>query len=752
MIGRLQRIKLLNQIVGEQMQGGRFPSLGDSLSQVTGYLKGRRFGAPLAQFRPAIMGHPIGGTKGNDIQLTFEELLDDLKLLFAAQVELAARSVDLYDIFGTRRDRLALKMAQLRLSAQTALAQQAAASRTSVVDSFQTLDFVNLDTTTAQVDLSEGICCLPPDQSSSVRYDGSRVKVVKTILPTGGRERGHTFETVFSPYRLDAWYATIPVGSTYEVHVNATGADYSQGETDEVTLNAVTIEPTGPIHVAVDWSPDGFNWHNLSPAPSQTIRDRTTFHFNPVRVGFLRFRLTHSEEVATSNAGRQKPIGIKRIELLAKGFSSSASLYSNEYRFTEAVHTVVAQSDQETPVGTRIVSYVSQSAAGPWTQLVGGPVTFDTIQWQEVLINTLAEEQSGVPATMWQAAIPEAAQPLPNSGELIAGRGQVQLSAFPFDWRQLGDHDHILEQEDWDRKLGMIRSGVLIPAGALGDLNSDGFTSAKNPLGTDDRQDNESFMVLTLVQTSGQFVLQPGYNYRLRAYLWCSTPVTLENQRIGVVNPSAHGGLGNTKVAPVSVFVNNTKIYQNQTATTHVNLLSGSQYLATIPLVQGWNALEILMQVPADLALGQNGLATQDVYLYFQPNLFSQNLSQDLKIDYIQAWQEPWKRVTEFDLRYNTALGNREVWAFKFDNALNLTSAFLLNHDPMNSANQAVLHPSYTTLDGTSAGYPVNLILRYPVEIPMATDQRALFYRADFLMDPGAVAPPILKSYKLIVN
>ena len=57
---------------GEQMQSGRFPTLGDTLAQVTGYLKGRRFGAPLAQFRPAIPGHPIGGPKGNDIQLTFE--------------------------------------------------------------------------------------------------------------------------------------------------------------------------------------------------------------------------------------------------------------------------------------------------------------------------------------------------------------------------------------------------------------------------------------------------------------------------------------------------------------------------------------------------------------------------------------------------------------------------------------------------------------------------------------------------------
>lgn len=752
MIGRLQRIRVLNQVVGTQMQGGRFPSLGDALAQVTGYLKGRRFGAPLTQFRPALTGQPIGGAKGNDIQLTFEELLEDLKLTFSAQIELASRAIDLYDIFSTRRDRLALKLAQLRVSAQTALAQQAAASRTSVFDSFHTLEFVNLDTTSAQVDLAEGLCTLAPDQSASVRYDGARVKVLKTIMPTGGRERGHTFDTVFSPYRLDAWYATIPAGSFVEVHVNVTGADYSQGGADEVSLNAITLEPTGPLHVLIDWSPDGANWHDLSPAPARTIRDRTTFHFNPVRVGFLRFRLGLSEEAAGGSAERQKPIGLKRIELLAKGFSSSASLYSNEYRFTEAVHTVVAEIEQETPVGTRIASYLSQTADGPWTPFVGGPITFDTIQWQELQVNSLSEEQPGVPATMWEAAIPGAAQPLPNAGELVAGRGQVQLSAFPFDWRQLGDRDHILEREDWARNLGLLRSGVFTPAGARDDLTANGFTAAKNPLGTDDPSSLDSFMLLALIQGDGNFVLQPGYNYRLRAALWCSAPVTLENQRIGIVNPSSNDGLAGTRVAPVSVFVNDNKVYQNQVAATHVNFLSGSQYLATLPLIQGWNSLEILLQVPADLVAGDNGLASQDVYLYFQPNLFSQNLAQDLKIDYIQAWPDPWKRVTEFDLRYNTGLGNREVWAFKFDNTTNLTSALLLNHDPVNSANQATLHPSYTTLDGTSAGYPIRLILRYPVEIPLALDQRALYYRADFFMDPGASAPPLLRSYKLIVN
>jgi hypothetical protein len=756
MIGRLQKTKLLEKVIAQTMKGGRYPKVRDVIASILSSLKGKRFGAPFVGVRPAVPGQPIGGPRGNDIELMFGEMKEDLQLLFEALIDLAARNIDIYDIFSVRRDRLTLKLNQLRLETLTLLAQQAAGSRSSVTDSFNTLDNIDLTLgkTTARIDLDEGVVTLPPDSRNSIRYDGTRAKVVRTTVPPGGTEAGPPFQTVFDPYRLGAWYATLPIGQEYVAEVNVTGTDYDKGGTDEVTVNALRVEPTGPIHLEIDWSPDGKNWHRLDPAAQATIRDKHTFHFTPVNLGYLRFRIRHSEEIIASAAGQTRPVGLKRIEILQRGYNSFATLYSKEFRFTETIHTVVAEIDAQVPFGTRVQSYVSLTTDGPWQPLIGGPVTFDTRVWQDLTIKEVSEEQEDVPSTMWRVAVPEAQQPLPNTGEMIAGRGQIQISAYPFDWRQMGDRAHIPDPADWSRPLAEIRTRTFRPIAGIGttDIVSGSFSSDRNPVAFDDST-GESFMTVAVLGGDGTFSLQPGYNYRIRTYAWATAPVTLENQRIGVVNL---GGTAGTIIAPLALFVNGEKVFQRDIAATSIADLAGSQYQATIPLKQGYNDIQLLVQLPADLAAGSDGLAANSVHVYFQPNLFSPNLTDEMGIEYIQAYRDPWKRVSEFDLRYNIAPGHREAWAWD----INLNDGqdqgklqyVLLNHDPTNSAGRSTVHQSFQTIDGLNIGEPINLFVRYPSERLDSTEKRSLYFRADLFQDPGASSPPVLRGYRLIVN
>lgn len=754
MIALLQKTRLLATALLERMRGGRPPNVTDELTTLQNLMDGRRFGAPLTRFRAAVPGLPIGGEDGKDIQRTFEELREDIRLLYEAQVNLSARVLDLADLNAVRRDRLTLAMNQLRLKALTLLAQASAGSKNSIVDSFNTLQFTDNDRTTARVDLDEGVVTLPPNSQSSVKYDGTRSRVTRTVVPPNTSEPGASFQAVFSPYRLDAWYVTMPVGSTYEAHLNVTGADYEQGASEEVLINAIRIEPTSPLHIEIQWSPEGFNWHALNPAVSRTIRDRTTFYFEPVRVGFLRFRIRHSEELSADSTRQIRPVGIKRIELFKRGFNPTAQFFSTEHRLEEPVHTVVAELEADVPLGTRIEAYVARSPDGPWQKLGEAPVTFDVIEYLEQRVSTISEEDSSNPATMWEFLVPSSAQPINiQVGEMVAGRDQIQISAYKFDWRNLGDREHIPQLDDWENPLGEVRSGVFAPAGALGseDITDSSFVDLKNPVGTDSRDGD--FTVFPILQGNGSFVLQPGYNYRVRAYVWCPAPVTLERQRIGVVNPAVSGGTAEAKIAPLSLFVNGRKIYQNDVSAASVATLSGSQYQATIPFLQGWNSIELLVQLPANLTRAQGGLASGDVYIYLQPNLFASNREEDLGIRYLQAYKDPWPRYSEFDLRYNVPFGRREAWAWKLDVANGIIKSVLFNHDVLNSANNRNSpHPSFVTLDGQNAGYPVDLILRYPSERPSADDNRVLFFRADLFQDPGTSAPPVLRSYRLIVN
>jgi hypothetical protein len=301
-----------------------------------------------------------------------------------------------------------------------------------------------------------------------------------------------------------------------------------------------------------------------------------------------------------------------------------------------------------------------------------------------------------------------------------------------------------------------VRTGLFQPLGSLyaaGDdaIAASGLLTALSPLAVDTFQ-GRNFMTLAIVGPEGNLALQPGYNYRARVSVWCPVPTALDGQAIGVVNPKEYGGTGNVTVAPLSFWVNGNKVFQRLTAATAVDELSGSAYQCTIPLQQGWNTLELLVQVPADLQRNVGGVANQQVHVYWQPNLFGPNAEQTLGIRLVQAWPAGWTRVSEFDLRYNTAPATRSRWAWKTDVSVGNITAVLLNYDPRNSRYRTDFHPSYTTIDGVNASFPVNLLLRYPIERPLPESQgttlidpRTLYYRADLYLEGGAAAPPVVQ-------
>jgi hypothetical protein len=317
-----------------------------------------------------------------------------------------------------------------------------------------------------------------------------------------------------------------------------------------------------------------------------------------------------------------------------------------EHRFQEVVHTVVTELDMRLPYGTKIQAYVAQDAAGPWLPVSNAPVVFDTRRFVTVPVDSLGEEDTTNPATLWAQGISPVDPPLPNTGELDAGIEQVAISAYPFDWKAKGDRLHVPEPDDWASPYGTVRSGVFMPVGEMStEVASTSFTSGKTPLAYDG-----DYLTLCLLQGDGTFALQPGYNYQVQAAVWCPTAITLEGQQMGLVNT---GGTANAEILPASVFLNGKRVWQGTKCVTAKSGLSAAAYQATLALQQGWNQIEILLQVPADLVAGSAGLAANTVHFYFQPNLFAQNRTADLGIQNLRAWAAPWKRVSEFDLRYN---------------------------------------------------------------------------------------------------
>lgn len=750
MIARLQKTALVEQVLQETLQAGIYPDRNAILQEAERRLGRRQFGAPFTQFRAAVPGLPIGGRDGRDLARNFQELLADLELLYTALFQLSTRAIDLYDLFSMRRDSLSLKMAQLKVEAGTLLAQVNAASRDSVGDSFNTLEHTDQDRTNAFVDLDEGAVNLKPDSENSVSYDGSRIRVVRTLRPAGASDQGQPFSAVFSPYRTDAWYAQVPNGATYEIQVSVTGADYDAGDTAEVEINALRIQPTGPLRFTVQWSPDGRNWHDLDPVLDTVVTDQRTFHFETITVGYLRFRMA-----GAGNTSGASVIGIKRLELMARGYNLSTSFYSTEWKFADPIHTVVASLETEVPFGTKIDSFLAQNADGPWVRISSGPIHFGNVLDQKVDLTAFAPESDA--GRIYYAAIPDK-YVLPESGELWAGADQVELSAFPYDWGIGMERDHLPAREDWDSPKGMVRSGVFSPRGdlTLNEAGADSFADDRNPLAIQSANDR-TYGVLCLTEPDGTWVLQPGYNYRLRAYIFCTSPQTLEDQKLGIINPEDSGGTRTAIVAPHSLFLNGNKIYERKNCAVSVDLLNDT-YAATLPLQQGWNMLELLVQLPTDLEVKRttagSGVSSGQILLLFQPDLFTQ---ADANWEEVRAYQAPWKKVSEFDLRYNVAPAVKEVWSWRLDPTDASVSGVLFNHNPGNPVSGTVDYvdeTGYYTIDGLAAGRIAKLELRYTVERTdvNGVEPRSLWFRSELSKEEGTPQVPRLLAYSLLVN
>lgn len=255
-------------------------------------------------------------------------------------------------------------------------------------------------------------------------------------------------------------------------------------------------------------------------------------------------------------------------------------------------------------------------------------------------------------------------------------------------------------------------------------------------------------MVLAILEGSGAKVLQPGYNYKLTSYIRCLTPISLENQSFGVVN---EGGSANQIIAPFSVYLNNNKVFQKKECTDTVAGLNSSNFQTTLSFEAGWNVLEVLIQIPEDIAANAGGAAASNVFFYMQPNLYANEAVNNLGIEEFRAYRDPWTRKSEFNLRYNTPIKKRDVWAFKQNLSTGKYTDVIFNWDITNSNLAASAHGSKYTIDGLLVPYVTTLILRYPSEKSNQA-ARSLFFKSEFSKSKESSSPARLLSYKLLIN
>jgi hypothetical protein len=544
------------------MKQGRIPKVSEVLDLLRKYMRGKSFGDPLTNFRPAVRGLPVGGQDGKDIERSFTEVREDLKVLFEELVNTEASNINSYDSFLTQKLSLERRLRDLLTETEKNLGMSQIGGIITFGDSFTDLSKIkspwtenssgivsgSVLGTTAEINLAGGFATLPSDKSNSIRYQTDKISIRKIEIPNGATSRGN-FLSTFNDFINDAWFVT-NVSGTIVIDIDITGIPPTLGNSDEVEINKINMELTSDTLVSIEWSNDGFNWNQIQSQNTSNSRSLSML-FNPVFSGFLRISLSPLE-IGDS-------VGVKSFSIYKTGFDSSARLESLPYLISDniGVSQAIVSINKEEPPGTSIRYSLGHSPSGSnysditWENINVASIPLSGVKENFLDIQGFQNESDLIQNSLTNLFIYEAPPSVDKAGfsssKLFIGVNQFKVETFKKSWTSTGELAHHPRVEDWDGSIA-VESGVmglrsiLSPEDQMGtDTNS--FIANKDFIGVSTLYPgiNKNTIYLPILPSQAevdkQFCLQPGYNYRLTTYIYCSEPQVIDNAHAFILNP-----------------------------------------------------------------------------------------------------------------------------------------------------------------------------------------------------------------------
>jgi len=688
MIGKRQKQYLLNTTLQKYLQKGTVPSLQTLLNAISKKLSGKVWGLPTARLRPAVRGTKIGGMSGNNIQETYEELKDDVMLLYAEAIDVAERTLTNYQIFYSRKLFLRKRLEKLMQGMTNLLNFFSKGSRYIFYDTFTDTDNIELSETNAELAIEEGAVTLPQSRSLLSPYDMSNTTISAEIVPDNSIQHS-SFSNTFDDYQNTAWHAELG-GGTYIVTLKTA--------TTPQKANGFYIDPATPITVVIEWSNDGYNFY---PLISDTLNVPKTWTFDQINANYFRLAITGYD------------VGIKKLRPMVVHFKNEGTLVTTSLQATDPNTSQItlrsAELSMETflPYGTDIQAYITTDQYDTlmdWKRIDKVPVTLATVHTYNIDLNeehfTTEDVATSIP--VYSSVIDEG-NLLTGTETLVKGSRQFTIDYFNYDWNSEDDPAHIPLKEDWAGKTNYKR-GYFTPiistaaSAAINEPNT--LYAAQNPLCevAEQTTGTAEWFVVGLLDGGGNTMFMSGGNYRITTYVYTPTDLLLNNQPCLVYNPDSFGGSGSPIIAPFHVYLNDKSLLYATTSFTDLQNVGVYNYMATYSFKQGWNKLEIYMYFPGIGADGvdQTGLAASGVGLYFKPNIIGFNQTT-YKVQATPSYQ---KRISEFMLKYRTPPGSKDYWAWADRPNPNSPWKLLLNFDPSQAAEvlDGILQPMIPAL------------------------------------------------------
>ena len=280
------------------------------------------------------------------------------------------------------------------------------------MDSFKSLKFVDLSSTTAEVDLNGAYVIMKEGLASRVKHNLNFLQASAVNFTILTRQDSHGIvesESVAADNIVDAfkdgeahWRQTLVTTSPMTVTVELKVDIGENKDVSKIEFVNFQDDAYSAMTVQVQYSNDNYNWFDWPGDPFvQNIRAKGTFSAVATRMRWVRFEITRSGYDAVRDGKYHVDFGARRISFYGLDYDTDGSRLQSKAISPEEkegqigyINRVSIESCEDLPQQTDVLWYVSFDDGGEWIPI--SPVQRTDVKFSKVVsLNKIAQQFNG---------------------------------------------------------------------------------------------------------------------------------------------------------------------------------------------------------------------------------------------------------------------------------------------------------------------------------------------------------------------
>lgn len=359
----------LEKVIKEEIQKGKYPSTETINKRMSDEFDKHTPGLP--KFKP-IEAPKNGVSDPHDYNEMIDNIYDDLHMVFSETSSQAKRLLKNFDYGEVERNKILKRLERLsdNIDNLLLLAENTEGYLESLYDNFHDYSKVNMENTTANVDLSSREVTLSQIKSDGKKYSlRNRRYSINTLDEGSSIENIESFNNALDDYLNTAWLSKVTKKekgpASIEVVINLTELDNDKDNplADEIPVSSISFVDSSPdiTNLSVMWSNDDINYFYIDDNKrSVDVIEKETFTCEETYMQYIKLILTKDKPDEQLSDGRYiyrfgaKGIDVKKVGFKEAGRFESKYLTIENTDETNPINQVALNVEDETPKFTSI--------------------------------------------------------------------------------------------------------------------------------------------------------------------------------------------------------------------------------------------------------------------------------------------------------------------------------------------------------------------------------------------------------------